>query len=247
MLYNMLVMSNIDASEIILNRIVAINTIAKNDHRVVTRNDRSTYALTMKIAGRTIYVCSGERFVSDVNNMLLVDKNARYQWHMDEKGKCVMIEFEGSVGSEPFGFIDFALTDTAAQEVAALFISAANLWEMKKDNYMLKCKSIFYRILDKATAHKKQSYLPSSYKHMLEPVVNYIHANYGDPIKYLRSVRIKKATELLIGDGSSVSEIAEATGYGSLYNFSKMFKLETGVSPREYAATYSTRKEYIVE
>lgn len=75
----MLVMSNIDASEIILNRIVAINTIAKNDHRVVTRNDRSTYALTMKIAGRTIYVCSGERFVSDVNNMLLVDKNARYQ------------------------------------------------------------------------------------------------------------------------------------------------------------------------
>lgn len=277
MLYNMLVMSNIDASEIILNRIVAINTIAKNDHRVVTRNDRSTYALTMKIAGRTIYVCSGERFVSDVNNMLLVDKNARYQWHMDEKGKCVMIEFEGNVGSEPFGFIDFTLTDTAAQEVSALFVSAANLWDMKKDNYMLKCKSIFYRILDKATAHKKQSYLPSSYKHMLEPVVNYIHANYGDPditndtlasitgistvyfrkiftkafnvspIKYLRSVRIKKATELLIGDGSSVSEIAEATGYGSLYNFSKMFKLETGVSPREYAATYSTRKESIGE
>ena len=218
---------------------------------MVTRNDRSTYALTMKIAGRTTYVCGGERFVSDVNNMLLVDKNARYQWHMDEKGKCVMIEFEGNVGNEPFGFIDFTLTDTAAQEIAALFVSAANLWDMKKDNYMLKCKSIFYRILDKATAHKKQSYLPSSYKHMLEPVVNYIHANYGDPeitndtlaaiagtstvyfrkiftkafnvspIKYLRSVRIKKATELLIGDGSSVSEIAEATGYGSLYNFSK--------------------------
>ena len=277
MLYNKPVMNNLDVSEIILNRIVAINTIAKNDHRVVTRNDRSTYALTMKIAGRTTYVCCGERFVSDVNNMLLVDKNARYQWHMDEKGKCVMIEFEGNVGSEPFGFIDFTLTDTAAQEVSALFVSAANLWDMKKDNYMLKCKSIFYRILDKATAHKKQSYLPSSYKHMLEPVVNYIHANYGDPeitndtlaaiagtstvyfrkiftktfnvspIKYLRSVRIKKATELLIGDGSSVSEIAEATGYGSLYNFSKMFKLETGVSPREYAATYSTRKESIGE
>ena len=95
MLYNKLVMNNLDVSEIILNRIVAINTIAKNDHRVVTRNDRSTYALTMKIAGRTTYVCGGERFVSDVNNMLLVDKNARYQWHMDEKGKCVMIEFEG--------------------------------------------------------------------------------------------------------------------------------------------------------
>ena len=107
---------------------------------------------------------------------------------------------------------------------------------------------------------------------MLDPVIDYIRTNYGNreitneslaaiagtstvyfrkiftkafgvpPIKYLRSVRIKKATELLIGDVASVSEIADSTGFGSLYNFSKTFKLETGVSPREYAAAYSARK-----
>ena len=106
---------------------------------------------------------------------------------------------------------------------------------------------------------------------MLEPVINYIHINYTDrditnetlaaiagtstvyfrkmftkvynvsPIKYLRKVRIKKATELLIGDAASISDIAEMSGYGSVYNFSKMFKLETGVSPSEYARAYSNR------
>ena len=142
---------------------------------------------------------------------------------------------------------------------------------MKKDNYMLKCKALFYRILDKATAPEKQQYLPSSYRHALEPVVNYIHINYSDrditnetlaaiagtstvyfrkmftkaynvsPIRYLRSVRIKKAMELLISDAASISDIAEMAGYGSVYNFSKMFKAETGASPSEYAKAYSNR------
>lgn len=62
---------------------------------------------------------------------------------------------------------------------------------------------------------------------------------YGEsPIKYLRTVRIKKAKELLIGDDASIGRIAEMTGYSSVYTFSKMFKLETGVSPTEYAKEY---------
>lgn len=264
-------MNTPDMSELILKRIVAINTIYKNDSKTVTRNDRSTYAVTMKIAGRTTYFCKGKKYVSDVKNMLFIDKNAKYQWHMDERGKCVMIEFEADMPETQFDFADFTLSDTAAKEVSALFLSAANLWDMKKDNYMLKCKALFYRILDKATAPEKQQYLPSSYRHTLEPVVNYIHINYSDrditnetlaaiagtstvyfrkmftkaynvsPIRYLRSVRIKKAMELLISDAASISDIAEMAGYGSVYNFSKMFKAETGASPSEYAKAYSNR------
>lgn len=265
-------MSTFDMSEMILQRIVAINTIYKNDSKTVTRNDRSTYALAMKVTGRTTYYCKGVKYISDSKNMLLLGKDARYQWHMDERGKCIMIEFEADFADKlKADFADFTLSDSAAQEVSALFMSAANLWDMKKDNYMLKCKALFYRILDKATMPEKQSYMPSSYRHMLEPVINYIHINYTDrditnetlaaiagtstvyfrkmftkvynvsPIKYLRKVRIKKATELLIGDAASISDIAEMSGYGSVYNFSKMFKLETGVSPSEYAKAYSNR------
>ena len=264
-------MNDFDVSDIILKRIVAINTILNGEKRVFTRADRSTYALSVKIAGRTTYTVGDKKYVSDPSHMLLLGKDSRYQWQMDEKGRCVMIEFEGEVGGDPSDFVEFELTEAAAQETAALFLSAANLWDMKKDNYVLKCKSLFYRALDKATAHKKREYLPTGYRVMLDPVIDYIRANYSDhdvtneslaaiagtstvyfrkiftkafgvsPIKYLRSVRIKKATELLIGDGASISEIAEATGYGSLYNFSKMFKLETGVSPSEYAAVYSAR------
>lgn len=264
-------MKTFDMSEMILNRIIAINTICLADGKTVTRNDRSTYALAMKIAGRTSYTCNNKRYVSDVNNMLLINKNTRYTWSIEEHGKCIMIEFDGKFADCDFDFVDFTLPDMVAQEVSGLFISIANLWNIKKENYMLKCKSMFYRILDKATQSEKQSYLPSDYRHRLEPVINYIHVNYADkditnetlaaiagmstvyfrkmftkvysvsPIKYLRKLRIKKATELLIGDVASISDIADMAGYGSVYNFSKMFKSETGVSPSQYAKTYSNR------
>ena len=168
-------MNTPDMSELILKRIVAINTIYKNDNKTVTRNDRSTYAVTMKIAGRTTYFCKGKKYVSDVKNMLFIDKNAKYQWHMDERGKCVMIEFEADMPETQFDFADFTLA---------------------------------YNV---------------------------------SPIRYLRSVRIKKAMELLISDAASISDIAEMAGYGSVYNFSKMFKAETGASPSEYAKAYSNR------
>lgn len=272
MLYNNTIMNDYDVSEIILRRIVAVNTVQLGDGKVFSRTLRPAYALAMKIAGRTVYTSGGKQYVSDPTHMVMLGKSSDYRLRVEEKGKCIMIEFDAETDETEPLFAEFPLDETASREVAALFLSAANVWDMKKDNYALKCKAIFYKILDKATAHKKQEYLPSSYRRMLDPVIDYIRANYGNreitneslaaiagtstvyfrkiftkafgvpPIKYLRSVRIKKATELLIGDVASVSEIADSTGFGSLYNFSKTFKLETGVSPREYAAAYSARK-----
>lgn len=265
-------MNDFDVSEIILKRIVAVNTVQIGDGKTFTRSLRPTYGLAMKITGKSVYVSDGKEHVSDPSHMLLLGKSSNYRWQLREKGKCIMIEFDAeTTESEPL-FIEFPLDETASREVVALFLSAANVWDMKKDNYALKCKAIFYKILDKATARKKHEYLPSNYKRLLDPVIDYIRSNYGNrditdeslaaiagtstvyfrkifsktfgvpPIKYLRALRIKKATELLIGDVASISEIAEATGFGSLYNFSKAFKLQTGVSPAKYAATYFEQK-----
>ncbi|MDF2715905.1 MAG: transcriptional regulator, AraC family [Paenibacillus sp.] len=57
-------------------------------------------------------------------------------------------------------------------------------------------------------------------------------------IEYVNQVRVKEAQKLLIEGGVSVTEIAEAVGFETLSHFGRMFKLLTGMSPREYRKTY---------
>lgn len=54
------------------------------------------------------------------------------------------------------------------------------------------------------------------------------------PSEYLKSVRIRKAKELLNNGEQNISEIAYATGFNSLSYFSFSFKENTGSSPTEY-------------
>ena len=54
------------------------------------------------------------------------------------------------------------------------------------------------------------------------------------PLKYLTSIRIARARELLEGTDIPVSEVGELVGYDNPLYFSKIFKKNTGLSPREY-------------
>ena len=57
----------------------------------------------------------------------------------------------------------------------------------------------------------------------------------GDtPLRYLTSLRIQRAIELLSGSDETVESIAEAVGYGDPFSFSKAFKKTTGVPPRDF-------------
>ena len=53
------------------------------------------------------------------------------------------------------------------------------------------------------------------------------------PTLFIRTIRLKKAMELLKTEQLTISEIAFAVGFGSSQYFSKMFKLQYGQSPSE--------------
>lgn len=58
------------------------------------------------------------------------------------------------------------------------------------------------------------------------------------PIRYLHSIRMKRAAELLCEDKMTVQQVCEAVGIPNLGTFQKAFKREYGVAPsryREYA------------
>ena len=54
------------------------------------------------------------------------------------------------------------------------------------------------------------------------------------PHKYLLSIRMEKAKELLIAGQYSVAETAMLCGYESISNFSTTFKNVVGISPIDY-------------
>ena len=54
------------------------------------------------------------------------------------------------------------------------------------------------------------------------------------PNQYLLQIRIRKAESLLNTTTIPIQEIAEKTGFQSMYYFSRIFRIKTGLSPREY-------------
>ncbi len=66
---------------------------------------------------------------------------------------------------------------------------------------------------------------------------------YGiSPINDLINHRIKEAKLLILYGNMSLSEIAEATGFSSIYYFSKYFKKKEGVSPQKYKESFTSGK-----
>jgi AraC-like DNA-binding protein len=56
------------------------------------------------------------------------------------------------------------------------------------------------------------------------------------PLEFIRSIRLKRAVQLLEKSGMSIAEIAYEVGFNNPKNFSKFFKEEFQVTPSQYLA-----------
>ncbi len=76
----------------------------------------------------------------------------------------------------------------------------------------------------------------SGMNNMSEQYFRYLFKKvYGSsPVKYINSIRIDTAKELLSTNDYSIGRIAEIVGFPDIYYFSNMFKKETGVNPSDY-------------
>ncbi len=60
--------------------------------------------------------------------------------------------------------------------------------------------------------------------------------------KYINVLKVHEATELLVKTSLPLTEIAEKSGFSSLANFSKTFKVYANVSPSEFKKIYTEKK-----
>jgi transcriptional regulator GlxA family with amidase domain len=57
------------------------------------------------------------------------------------------------------------------------------------------------------------------------------------PIEFIRSIRLKRAAQLLEKSGKTVAEVAYEVGFNNPKHFTKFFKEEFRVTPSQYAAS----------
>jgi AraC-like DNA-binding protein len=119
------------------------------------------------------------------------------------------------------------------------------------------------QLLPKIAKSKIDLHLPTTVNPNLEPVLEYMHAHFGEKIsvpkiallfgvsertlsrlfkqelrmsliQYLKLLRMVRAVEMLVQPGKNVSEVAYAVGYESLPSFSNNFTEIMGIRPNSF-------------
>ncbi|MEG1635428.1 MAG: helix-turn-helix domain-containing protein, partial [Rikenellaceae bacterium] len=105
--------------------------------------------------------------------------------------------------------------------------------------YVLLCESVESHISDVGL----NVAMLSKVNGLSSKKIYYLFKNYAylTPIDYIRKVRLKKAAELLCKGGFSVSEVLYIVGFSSHSYFTKCFKAEFGLNPKEYAKKHNVK------
>ncbi|WP_105616574.1 response regulator transcription factor [Vallitalea okinawensis] len=116
--------------------------------------------------------------------------------------------------------------------------------EIDKINPFLKIEQNKYENIDKAIKYIEENYSDKNLS--MSIVSNYVSLNYSyfsqlfkectgvKFVDYLIKLRVNNAKDLLVHTAYKVYEIAEKVGYKDTKQFVKMFKLQVGMSPKEF-------------
>ena len=229
---------------------------------VVTKQQRrKCWGIALKAGGRTEYQQKGRKILSDAHHIVLLPKGAAYEWTCYEQGECIVVDFDAPEEGSTIQSVE--ISDNSP--MMAAFLKLESLSGRDDALNKLESMQILYGLLVFLCKAANKKYVTQDKRHLLEPSVEYMTEHYADPvirnddlaalcgmstvyfrktfeavygsppIRYLHNLRIQKAKAILSGDFDSVTQVAESVGYGSVYHFSKMFRLYTGQSPSDYA------------
>ena len=223
-------------------------------HSAVIRS-RKWYGLTFSIDGQITYTHQGKRYVSTPGCAILLPKGETYQLHTDKGGLFPLINFqcegypEGNMIVIPLDNPESFLLEY--EQMRKLF---------PFPHHRLRLLGMFYSMLSRLFSQSNRASAPLGdtlaylEEHISDPQLSNTHlaqrlgvsevyfrkrflqAFGASPKQYILQLRLKHARLLLSEGAKSVSDIAAACGFSSVYHFSRCFKTHTGLSPTEYAS-----------
>ncbi len=250
----------LEINRIQINKIVSFfdSDVKTGEHRNVKRK---CSGLVFAPNGKFIYRQNGEEYVSDPTHVLLLPEDGEYTIDCVKGDVCSLINFRCNFDKAKF--VSFDVTDTAPY-IEMYRKMRFEYYEKKDENKYHVCLSMIYDVLSTLEMSGRENRTEDFTKN----AIRFMTENLGDaslsnekiaaslnvstvyfrkvfterlgnpPMKYLRGMRVEKARELLRVPNANISEIAEKTGYSSVYSFSRVFSKECGMPPSKYAGMY---------
>lgn len=244
-------------AHLVITRVVAVNNAFSSQNLKGRRVNRQRWALMYKYTGKTAYTCNGKRYLCDAGTVLLVPRGCTYEWCSLEGGWFASLEFDSELTCEDI--LPFPAPADFDQAMQAL----EHQWRHGGAYARMTCTRDIYTILLKLFKASAKLYSSSGRQQKIQPAVDYMIDHFSEniknddlaemtgmstvyfrkvftesygmsPIAYLHALRIKRAREMLKSDYGSITNVAAALGYTSVYDFSRSFKKHTGLSPSAY-------------
>lgn len=227
-----------------------------------THKNRAGHGLALHTSGVKVYIFDDGRKITVMpNEIIYLPKHSSYEVTAEAEGDCYAINFDIS---EEKSFAPFAVKVKNTVSVSEHFKNSKSVWEQKNHGYAMKCKAELYHIIYTMQQEYFSAYLSNDKREMIRPAVEYIHREYthkpiniGElsdlcgitpeyfrkifktyygtpPVKYINKLKISHAKELLESGMYSVTEAALQSGYTDMSYFSREFKKEAGICPKDY-------------
>jgi len=224
------------------------------------RNDmpgtRPYPTISFRKTGSAQIFCKNEQLFANTGDIMYVPAYCNYRIESDYEN-LIAVHFK-SANKLPDNIKIFKSKSPSYLEKK--FDSLHESWAKKQPGFKYECKSILYKIFATAERELSKVHILRNNDKIL-PAVEYIHENFLNPdlsiyflakmcsmsdtyfrkifsqnfsvtpLKYINSLKLNYALELLHSKYYTVQEIADKCGFDNVYYFSNFIKKETGISP----------------
>lgn len=249
-------MINQDLTNMTISELCGIFVSEPKADTLSVMNDRPSLGLSFKLYGKSVYTQNGKEYISDNKNILFIPKGASYTAKTISDSKCVVINFNSFNADFGTDIIKIPISDEVIEELCDLLNDLSATYDESFGHYrnMSKLYKIFELIFCQSAKSDNSGF---------GLVLKYIDENIGkanitnaelaelvgfsevyfrklfkkrfgtSPIQYVINRRVCYAKQLLNGK-YRIAEVAEKSGFSSIYHFSREFKKQTGKSPSEF-------------
>ena len=243
-------------ANMVIEKVCSVSTLYSPKNKSVKRTNRPRWAIVSKYEGETVYTAGGNHYLSQLNHLIILPKGCDYEWECTREGHFSIIEFE----CRETGTVPISVPVKNGEKLLKMFKELEYKRNQKRPLMEMESIRDVYSILLTLSQVQAEPYLPSEKQQKIAPAIDYISQHYQQPltneilagiagvstvyfrklftcvmgispIAYLHKMRIEKAKEMLESDYGTLTDIAQALGYPSLYDFSRAFKKHTGIAP----------------
>ena len=229
------------------------------------RNPKGFYTLALVIDGECDYIFEKQKLRAKTGDIVFLDNYTPFHQITLRDFYVYVINFisEGGLIKEPK-----IIKPIGFDKYLSMFKEAAIAFEQKKVGYILLTKSIIYRILSTIQADGASREQPRTKGDKITFAKYYVSRNLANcqlsvqtiasemnistaylrkifvenvgmsPLKYIKTLRINLAADILSTTAKSVDEAARECGFQDTSYFCKEFKKTMGASPLSFRKKY---------